>query len=288
MPNKFEKISPTAWATTHARTFTDIPLSKEIFEWLEKKRAEVGQSDLATKMKETSLAIIMEARYKMADKILKEMQATQILEIASGLAQRGILLSEDPNVTYIEFDLPSVMSEKKEMVTSLLKGQKRDNLFLESGDALNMEDMNRALSHFDSNKPVYIVMEGLLRYLTFKEKEIIAANIQNILRRFGGYWITPDVSNKRALDRSLPSAGSQKRREFNNQVEKTTGMNITANLFETKEHAIQFFEKLGFKVEQRSYTEIIDKLVCPKILNIDQSEVDSLAKNGVLLVMSLK
>jgi O-methyltransferase involved in polyketide biosynthesis len=283
---RHEKVSPTAWATAHARTFTDIPYSKEFFDLLEKKRRELGQQDLSVKMKDTSITLLIEARYKMIDKILRESDSKQILEIASGLCQRGLIMTADPQVTYVEMDLPTILAEKKEMVEELeaSKNIKRNNLYLEPGNALSIHDMETASRHFDRAKPLAIVCEGLLRYLSFDEKAVVAKNIRALLEKFGGIWVTPDVSLRRFVVRK----DSIQREKFNAEVEKATGVEIENNLFRDKQHALDFFKEQGFDVEERSYAEIEGQLTCPQKLDISKEEIDSVSKNAVLLVMRVR
>ena len=89
--------------------------------------------------------------------------------------------------------------------------------------------------------------EGLLRYLTFEEKALVARNVREILQRYGGWWITPDVH--------LISSTRRQTTEYRQQERETLGRSLEANYFEDLDHAQRFFEGLGFAVESRPLFE---------------------------------
>ena len=77
MIESFESISPTAILTSYPRIFTDIPYEKEIYDWLSKNcKDEVKLNK--------SLAPEIEARYKLTDKLMKQLNISQVLELAAG------------------------------------------------------------------------------------------------------------------------------------------------------------------------------------------------------------
>ena len=98
-----------------------------------------------------------------------------------------------------------------------------------------------------SGCPVAVTTEGLLRYLTFEEKALVAANVHEILRRYGGWWVTPDIHLRSLAQRQTPA---QREAEL-----KTLGRDLNANYFEDLDHARQFFERCGFSVDSRPLLE---------------------------------
>ena len=125
--------------------------------------------------------------------------------------------------------------------------------------------------------------EGLLRYLSFKEKAVVARNIHFLLSQFGGVWITPDITLANII--KVENSVTQ------NQTEKAhalVGTNVENNSFESIEKAQEFFENLGFTVERHSFMEVIDELVSPKRLGQTQQEVGALLKDPCVFVMRIK
>ena len=167
----YDGIIPTGWLTAYGRTFTDIPYSQEMFDELEAIRT-ANSADTLSVMKDTKLAPQFEARHKLLNRLIEQTGIKQVLEVAAGLSTRGLELSSDSSVTYVEVDLPAMMTDKRNIVTDLeQKGviPKRPNLHIEDGSAVEPNDLLKAANYFDSHKPVAIINEGLLRYLNFDE-----------------------------------------------------------------------------------------------------------------------
>jgi O-methyltransferase involved in polyketide biosynthesis len=259
-----ERISPTAWGVAYARTHTDIPYSREIFAIIDRiVRSNHSTDDLLAleQLRFPGLAPMFEARYKLANLILDELNATQVLEIAAGFTQRGIVMAENPAVTYVEMDLPNVAGEKRAIVDELRRSDtigRLPNFHVEDGNALSLEDVERSARHF-GHRALAIVNEGLLRYLSHEEKAAVARNIRTVLQEFGGAWITPDVAAK-----GMVNIGHNA--EIDRQDARTsamTGIDLERNKFENEDEARRFFEDMGFTIERRPFSEVFDQLVSP-------------------------
>ena len=146
------------------------------------------------------LAPEIEARYKLTNKILDNLNIKQVIEIAAGYSSRGIIYAEK-GCEYIEMDLEEVANNKVKLLKDIANIP--DNLHITSGNALNYADFEKYDEFLDTNKEVAIINEGLLRYLTFEEKEVVAKNIYNVLKKYNGVWITCDVTPKRCRRRKL-------------------------------------------------------------------------------------
>lgn len=284
--NDFERIGPTAWMVARRRAFTDIPYSQEIFAALEEYRVERGIPDIPEELKTPELTPQFEARYKLVNRLLREYKTQQLLELASGLAPRGLEFSEDPDVTVVEVDLPEVMTQKQEIASTILaakSGLPRPNLHLEAGNALNHDDLVRAAKHLDPNKPLSVTNEGLLRYLDFDEKAAVAKNVHELLERFGGgIWVTPDITLRKVMERENDIAKKQ-----NERVKKITGIDIDQNRFDNVDQARTFFENLGFTIERHNFMEVVDELVSPQRLGIQRSEVEATISPAWVFVLRL-
>lgn len=275
----YDKISPTAWSVAYGRIFSDIPYSQEIFDCLEKQRKLTSQ-EIPGGKRDREVAAQFEARYKMINKFLAEGGYKQILEIASGLTPRGLQLAKDPNINYVEFDLPPMIAQKEEIIKDMEAGgvvQKPKNLSLVMGNALSAADLETAAGSFQADKPVAIVTEGLLRYFTFEEKAQVARNVLRILKKFGGVWLTPDTQTKDGrFGVSLKNAV---------QFSKVVGRNIEQNYFSDEAEAIDFFTKLGFDVKSHSLSEALESLVSIKRLGLNEKQIQENVNRRKLFVM---
>ncbi len=266
----YESIIPTAILTAYPRIFTDIPYSKEMFYELD-KRVDTSQQ------KNETLATEIEARYKLTDKLLEKENITQVLELASGYTARGLTYAQNPNITYVELDLDKVIKLKTEMISNFATIP--SNLHLLSGNALNEEDIERACEFFDENKPVAIINEGLMRYLNFEEKEHLGKIIKKVLDKFGGVWITCDVTPAKFIQSQDTNMN-----DFNKTLSNTTERNNASWRFRNIEHVKEFYGKLGLSMEVHEFKEIKPYLSAPKIMNIEDKDIDKLLDFAIVAV----
>ena len=101
---------PGAWLSEEH--LTSIPLSQEIFSILDKNLTDQRDRTKLEQLKRPKLTPFFEARYLLTQKLLQENLTNQFLELASGLCPRGILLTENADITYVEIDFPSTIEAK--------------------------------------------------------------------------------------------------------------------------------------------------------------------------------
>lgn len=273
MLENFESISPTAIVTSYPRTFTDIPYEKEIYQWLQKncKNNDVKLNKL--------LAPEIEARYKLTNKILDDLNIEQVVEIASGYSSRGIIYAQK-GYEYIEMDLEEVAKNKVKLLNDIASIP--NNLHIISGNALNYADFEKCSEFLDKNKEVAIINEGLLRYLTFEEKEIVAKNIYNVLKKHNGVWITCDVTPKKFIEKQnvcLPN--------FNENLNQVTSRNDLQDRFYDIEHIKSFMSNIGFNnVEIHKFSEMKEQLKSFNIIDVEEN-YDKLLDNAIVAVIRI-
>jgi O-methyltransferase involved in polyketide biosynthesis len=240
----FERISFTALGPVIGRgEFTDIPFAKEILDYI--KTAVINDPSAYPSAEFLKgirdHAAFFEARFKAVSRILVERQATQIVELASGYSPRAL----DPafhGTHYVEVDLPKMIQRKREIVIAVL-GSIPAHLQFCSASVLDRDELSRGVAHL-GNAPVAFIAEGLLRYLTFEEKTLLAGNVRHILSTHG-VWITPDIHLIKWAPERRPEAGIDW--NFKEQL----GRDLNPNYFESFAHARSFFEGCGFRVEEQ-------------------------------------
>lgn len=271
----YEGISPTAIVTAYPRIFTDIPYEKEIYKWLEKN---CDENITLNKM----LAPEIEARYKLINKILNNCNINQIIELAAGYSSRGLIYSKK-GYNYIELELGKVAKNKRNLIKTLEKNIPQ-NLHIITGNALNKASFKKIEEYLKFNEEVAIINEGLFRYLTFSEKKIVAQNIYDLLSKYGGIWITCDVTPKKFLEfqnKSLPN--------FNNNLSSITSRNSINDRFEDLNHIKEFFGDIGFEVtEIHKFSEMENQLHSINHLNIYDEKIEKTLENGIVVVMKIK
>lgn len=180
----FNKISPTALLVTYARQFSDIPYVEEISELV--KAQSVVEQYAANGIEDLKyFAPVMEARYKATNRLLTQFGCRQILELASGLLPRGMVMSENPEITFVESDLPLMIGQKRALVDRLMVT--RPNLHFAAIDVTaNPSQFPLNADYLRSSEPIAIACEGLLQYLTLPEKQQVFANVRQMLQQYGG------------------------------------------------------------------------------------------------------
>ncbi|MFA5155058.1 MAG: class I SAM-dependent methyltransferase [Patescibacteria group bacterium] len=282
----YEKVGPTAWGVAWHRTFSDIQYAKEIFEELDRivKPTDAAQIAYMDSARQSKIAPQIEARYKLIDKMIAANPTGQILELAAGLVGRGLAMTQaDPSLTYVELDLPEMARNKRVLLQNLAaqNGIKwPGNLYVEDGNALDQDSVMAATRHF-APKPVTVVHEGLLRYLSFDEKRKVADNIRALLEKFGGAWITSDIT----LKRLLKTEQKEEREDNRKRILLFSGIDVNANSFDNEETATKFFAESGFSVERHSFMEVFDDLVSPPKIDLPRDRVADLLKDPVVYVM---
>lgn len=272
----YEEISPTAIVTAYPRIFTNIPYEKEIYNWLENhcnKEVELYKN----------LATEIEARYKLANKILDKSNIKQVLELAAGYSSRGLIYSKK-GYNYVEMDLENVSKNKINIINEV-EGNIPDNLNIISGNALRKADYKKCEKYLKEDEPVAVINEGLFRYLTFDEKRIVAENIYKLLSKHGGIWITCDVTPKKKFiqvqDKALPN--------FNEKLNNITSRNTLNDRFEDIEHVKEFFGNVGFKIlEVHKFNEIKDELYSITKYNIIDEHIEQVLDRAIVVAMKVK
>lgn len=272
---EYEEISSTAIVTSYPRIFTDIPYEKEIYEWL---NSHCNEEVTLNKM----LAPEIEARYKLTNKLVDNSGIKQVLELAAGYTSRGLIYS-GKGYNYVEMDLEKVSNNKINIIETIEKNIP-ESLNVISGNALRSSDYSKCDEYFEENKPVAVINEGLLRYLTFDEKRIVAENVYSFLKKYGGIWITCDVTPKKFIqtqDKALP--------DFNKKLSNVTSRNNLSDRFENIEHIKQFFGDVGFElVEVHKFSEMKDNLYSINYNNIIDDHIEQLLDDAIVVVMKIK
>ena len=222
-------------------------------------------ADLSEAQRLGRLPLILEARYKAINEVIAQHRIRQFLELASGFLPRGLVMSDDPDVTFIESDLPEMIRHKKHLVRRL-KAERPNLHFLEIDATGRPNQFWQCDAYFRAGEPVMILCEGLMMYLTVEEKELVCANVREVLERYGGLWVTPDFSSTAGLKRLLQSAPDLERRVQN--LANLTGRSLADNAFETLDQARQFVREQGFHLVEQSMLNVADQLSCLEILEI--------------------
>lgn len=187
-----------------------------------------------------------ESRYQQVNALLDDIHPSHILELSSGFSFRGLQLSTEQEVHFIDTDLPDLIAAKRPLLEALQAGlpETRGKLEMQPLNALQETDF-RAITDRFAPGPLTIINEGLLMYLNTEEKKQLCAIIRNILQERGGYWITADIY----LKDEARFAGLQPKDELQQFLE---AHRIDDNKFDSLEAAADFFRGEGFEIDREA------------------------------------
>jgi O-methyltransferase involved in polyketide biosynthesis len=252
MTTHHSRISPTAKLAAFLRAETDIPYCRQIADMCD---AEEVSRTFDPGFIENHRAY-MELRFKSLNAFIHRLGFRQVLEFASGVAPRGLVLSEDPSMTIVETDLPELLEEKRSIVEALIPLSERTNYHLYSANALHMEEVWKAAELFE-RKPITFVHEGFFQFLNLSERKQFAGIIRNLLQHFGGAWITSDVVIRESFERfysETKPTGTLKR------VTEVTGRSIADDAFSNWEVAASFFKEEALAVERFKQIDFVPEM----------------------------
>jgi hypothetical protein len=268
----FNTISPSAKWILLLKGHTNIPFARETAELIElpeKFTTNFDNNDLSF----WARTLHFEYRYRSIDHLLADIPIKNILELSSGFSFRGLDLTRQKNVYYIDTDLPDMIDRKKELIKDLTGGdtEGKGKLEILPLNVLNEKQFYEVVSHFPPGE-IVIVNEGLLMYLDIKEKEKLCGIIKKVLQERGGYWITGDIYlkiEKRNINLALDD-------RFNKFLEEHK---VEENRFESFEAAENFFRNMGFIIDKESDLDYTSLTSLPYFIkNIPSEQLQKMSK----------
>jgi O-methyltransferase involved in polyketide biosynthesis len=283
MPADSSLISVTAKLAAYYRQFSDIPFAEEVAKRIGADAAFEGilKEHGLEREKLTFYAPMFEARYKSITQLILQSGTSQVLELASGYSLRGLDLTRSGAVRYVETDLPDVVAAK----LSLLEEVRQHHAIppspqhvVTTADALDFDEVRSSAAVLDRSRPLTVLCEGLIMYLSKEQTEQLATNIRRLLGEFaGGCWITPDFTFK-AEARDLPP----ERVRLREAITGVTQRQVDASAFEDEHDLAAFLGRVGFNVQVRSQVDETPSFSSIQALGLSPASLERL--RGVLRV----
>jgi O-methyltransferase involved in polyketide biosynthesis len=283
MPADSSLISVTAKIAAYYRQFSDIPFAQEVAKRIAADAAfdQILREHGLDREKLTFYAPMFEARYKSITQLILQSGASQVFELASGYSLRGLDLTRSGAVRYVETDLPAVVAAK----VGLLEDVRQHHALLPSphhvvtaADALDLDEVRSSAAVLDPGRPLAVLCEGLIMYLSKEQTEQLARNIRRLLGEFaGGSWITPDFTF-RADASDLPP----ERVRLREAITGVTQRQIDASAFEDDQDLAAFLGRVGFNVQVRSQVDETPSFSSIQTLGLSPASIERL--RGVLRV----
>jgi O-methyltransferase involved in polyketide biosynthesis len=289
MPADSSRISVTAKIAAYYRQFSDIPFAKEVATRIGADDAfeEILRERGLERDKLTFYAPMFEARYKSITQLILESGASQVLELASGYSLRGLDLTRSGVIRYVEADLPDVVSAKLSLLEDIRQHHgipPCPQHVVTAADALDLEQVRAAAAALDRRRPLTVLCEGLVLYLSKEETECLATNIHRLLGEFaGGFWITPDFSF-RAEARDL----APERIRLREAITGVTQRQLDASAFEDRHHLAAFLNGAGFDVRVLSQVDETPSFSSTRSLGLSPALVERMRSALRVWVMTFR
>ncbi len=224
---------------------TKIPGAKEIWDTL---------GDEGFSQKTTGKPHLLELRYKMSEKVIKDLAESegvrQAVELASGFTPHALELTRNTGTLdkYIESDFPINVSKKQEMMDNLFPGLPVDYVPGNVYDEKLWTDIEKKLDPGS----VVIFCEGFMLYTTKEEREQLATNVKSVLEKHGGYFVFEDSM------RYHPELKNESFQAFLQKLSKATGRDMGSI---TQEDMEAEWKERGFKIDR-----------VPEMITLDSEE----------------
>jgi O-methyltransferase involved in polyketide biosynthesis len=239
----------TAKVSAYYRKFSDIAFAAEVATLIgaDDAFAQIARDHGLEHDKLTFYAPMFEARYKSVTQIIRKSGASQVLELACGYSLRGLDLTRDGSLSYVETDLRDVVATKLELLDELRRRHaigRNPRHVVTAADALDREQLRSAAAAFDRARQLMVLCEGLIGYLTREETSRLADHVRTLIGDFsGGWWIVPDFAFKAELQRLPPE-----RIRLREAITGVTQRHLDASAFEDADDLTAFLRGVGFDV----------------------------------------
>lgn len=247
------QISVTAKVSAYYRKFSDIAFAADVAALIgaDDAFAEIVRAHGLEADKLTFYAPMFEARYKSITQLIRRAGASQVLELASGYSLRGLDLTRGGSLCYVETDLPDVIATKRTLLDDV---RRRGDLapspshVVAAANALELEQLRAATAVCDRGRPLVVLCEGLIGYLTREETARVAQNVRALIGEFtGGWWIVPDFAFKSEIGNLPPE-----RIRLREAISGVTQRQLDASAFDDADDLAGFLRGVGFEAEVRS------------------------------------
>lgn len=271
------RISVTAKVSAYYRKFSDIAFATEAAAWIgaDEAFAEILRDHGLEHDKLTFYGPMFEARYKSITQLIRASGASQVLELASGYSLRGLDLTRDSSLCYVETDLPEVVATKLDLLEEVRRRHAiapSPRHVVAAADARDLEQLRAGTAVCDRSRSLMILCEGLIGYLTREETARVAENARALIGDFGGgWWIVPDFAFKPDL-RDLPP----ERIRLREAITGVTQRQLDASAFEDADDLVSFLGRCGFETQVRSQIDETPSFSTLAALNLSPAVLDRL------------
>jgi anti-anti-sigma factor len=206
-------------------------------------------------------------RNKISDRIFDAMRMTTFVDLGCGFNPRGLSLANHRYIRYYGIDLPPIADRMNAVTRPMLRNDGADEAI--TYHAADLTDRNSLRALFNGGGPLFIVTEGLMMYLTENEMCTVTENIAELLKEFGGVWLTGDAAEhdiyEYILKRLLGSDEQAVRKLIGSELSEKWRSLLFENSFVTLKHDAlkEFLGHYGLDCRETDINRYIEDLDIP-------------------------
>ncbi|HVU02151.1 MAG TPA: class I SAM-dependent methyltransferase [Polyangiaceae bacterium] len=181
----------------------------------------------------------LHVRHAAFESRLRALAPDAIVEIGAGLSPRGLsFCRRNPNLVYLEADLPAMVREKERALASVMRPS---NYHLTTVDLLDGPLEEQLPRVVERGMRVVVVTEGVVDYLDMGEKRRAFSAIASFLRSHGGGTYLFEAHARELFVEDVRFA-----RVFTALLGTLVGRNFEGRIFETVDDARRAVVESGF------------------------------------------
>ena len=249
---EFELVSYSAHVKLQWLATTGMPEAKKIL-------SELGMANIYSKKNlrdydrlEKLNGIYQELCYLSTAQYVASKNYRSIIDIGGGYTPRAVVMVNDGR-KYLGAELNAVAISAMQVMPKFIKPEFKGNL---DYDEVLVEDRSAMLDAVKRvGRPVCIIEDGLMIYLTKERADRMFTIIHDILQQNGGCFITSDfVTEKMFKDIASSIYGETSAQklfdETKDMYEELFGAPLKMGMFKNEIEAINFLKKKGLTVRQ--------------------------------------
>ena len=270
---EFELVSYSAQVKLQWLATTGMPEAKRIL-------AELGTANIYDKKNlkdydrlEKLNGIYQELCYASTSQYVESKNYKSIMDIGGGYTPRAVKMVNDGR-KYIGAELNAVAVSAMQVMPKFITPSLQKNL---SYEEVLVEDRSAMLDAAKKvGRPVCIIEDGLMIYLTRERADRMFTIVHDILKQQGGCFITSDfVTEKMFKDIATAVYGANSSQKLFNETksmyENIFGDPLQMDTFKSEIEAINFLKKKGLTVHQVPLVADTSKLYSLKNLTAQQA-----------------
>ena len=288
---EFETISYSAQVSLNWLAAAGVPEAKKILKTIGRPNILTAENVPDFKRVEQLNAVHREITYEAINDFVYGNGYKNVLDIACGYSPRGLAMSQK-GIHYIGTELQAVAVSADAIMKKNLNKKYHPNLAYETAYAQDEKTMTAIADKFDGE--ICIIDQDVIAYIDRDDLDKMFDNINHILTKHGGCYITSDFSVRHYLrDVAVALYGKKEAHSVivsNNDLhEDLVSENPYYEVFKSKEEAVKFLAAHGLEAREIPLFNAAPKLYCEKKLSAEQKAgIEKLFGKNYLWVITVK